>query len=196
MKLDDVLNVMRRGATLHLSLADKPTWKLNNGVTEVTINSRAVQSMLKRGAIVGNGDSLFSDIPSQTFRFRPHLNWKRSGKSYSARGGSPGFGVYVLIWNGLDEPFGYCVNFHTVESVSDVSAYRIPKLEDAQALAELHRDKRTKLIREYGDKRNVPREAWMKFRDELRAWQEVRFGPDAHPTTCKVNEGGADAPAS
>jgi hypothetical protein len=74
MKLDDVLNVMRRGATLHLSLADKPTWKLNNGVTEVTVNSRAVQSMLKRGAIVGNGDSLFSDIPSQTFRFRPHLN--------------------------------------------------------------------------------------------------------------------------
>jgi hypothetical protein len=68
------LNVMRRGATLHLTLADKPTWKLNNGVTEVTVNSRAVQSMLKRGAIVGNGDSLFSDIPSQTFRFRPHLH--------------------------------------------------------------------------------------------------------------------------
>ena len=67
MKLTDVLEALSNGAVLYLTLADKPTWKLNNGITEVTINCRTVQSMIKRGNIKGNGDSLFSDICSQTW---------------------------------------------------------------------------------------------------------------------------------
>ena len=68
MKLSNVLAAMRNGAVLHLTFADKPTWKLNNGTTEVTVNSQTVQGLLKRGAIAGNGDSLFPEIiPSQTW---------------------------------------------------------------------------------------------------------------------------------
>ncbi len=63
MKLSDILKALRQGAVLHLTLADKPTWKLNNGVTEVTVSVRTVQAMLKRGAIAGSGDSLFAEIP-------------------------------------------------------------------------------------------------------------------------------------
>jgi hypothetical protein len=67
MKLSHVLEALSNGATLHLSLADKPTWKLNDRVTEVTVRSTTVQTMIKRGNIKGNGDSLFSDIASQTW---------------------------------------------------------------------------------------------------------------------------------
>jgi hypothetical protein len=184
MKLDHVLEALRNGAMLYLTLADKPTWKLSDGVTEVTVNSRAVQSMLKRGALVGNGDTLFDDVPSQTWRFRPHLNWKQGegkwGKNtHSTLGGAPSYGRYVITWSGFDEPSGYRVDFATSTgrgSLSKLNACCIPKLEDAKALAELHRDKRRELIRKYGDKRNVPHEAWMKFRAELQAWQQVRFG--------------------
>ena len=76
MKLNQVLNALRNGAVLHLSLADKPTWKLNNGVTEITVSSRTVQAALKRKAIVGVGDSLFADTPSQTWRYiEPPERW-------------------------------------------------------------------------------------------------------------------------
>jgi hypothetical protein len=68
MKLQDILEALGNGATLHLTFADKPTWKLNNGITEVTISSATVRGMIKRGDITGGGDSLFSDIPSQTWR--------------------------------------------------------------------------------------------------------------------------------
>ena len=68
MKLDDVLIAMRNGAVPYLTFADKPTWQLNNGVTEVTIDCRTVRAAIRRGEIVGAGDSLFADIPSQTWR--------------------------------------------------------------------------------------------------------------------------------
>jgi hypothetical protein len=70
MKLVQVVDALSKGAVLHLSLADKPTWKLNNGVTEVTVNSRAAKSLFERGIISGNGDSLFPEIPAQTWRLR------------------------------------------------------------------------------------------------------------------------------
>ena len=49
---------------LHLSLAEKPTWELHNGTAVTTISARTA---LKRQAIVGAGDSLFADTPSQTW---------------------------------------------------------------------------------------------------------------------------------
>jgi hypothetical protein len=67
MKLNQVLEALSKGAVLHLTLADKPTWKLNNGVTEVTVRSTTVQTLIKRGNIKGNGDSLLSDVPAQTW---------------------------------------------------------------------------------------------------------------------------------
>jgi hypothetical protein len=72
MKLDHVLAALRNGATLHLSLAKKPSWELRDDATMVTISSRAVQAAIRRGVIEGAGDSLFSDVPSQIWR------WKRS----------------------------------------------------------------------------------------------------------------------
>jgi hypothetical protein len=68
MKLGDVLAAMRNGAVLHLSFADGPRWQLNDGVTVVTVSCTAVQAAIRRGEIVGAGDSLFADIPSQTWR--------------------------------------------------------------------------------------------------------------------------------
>jgi hypothetical protein len=72
MKLNDIVEALRKGAVLHLTLADKPTWKLNDGVTEVTVSSKTVQAMRNRGAITGAGDSLFAEIPSQTWRYNNH----------------------------------------------------------------------------------------------------------------------------
>jgi hypothetical protein len=69
MKLSHVLEALSNGAVLRFSLADKPIWRLNDGATEVTVNSRAVRSLLKRGAIAGVGDTLFDDVPSQTWRY-------------------------------------------------------------------------------------------------------------------------------
>jgi hypothetical protein len=68
MKLAQVLEALQNGAVLHFTLADKPTWKLNTGNTEVTVNRRTVQGMVRRGVIAGAGDSLFADIPAQTWR--------------------------------------------------------------------------------------------------------------------------------
>jgi len=68
-KLSDVLDALRNGAVLHLSLVKKPTWELHDGAAIKTINTRTVQSLLKRRAIVSAGDSLFPDIPSQTWRY-------------------------------------------------------------------------------------------------------------------------------
>jgi hypothetical protein len=75
-RLSYVLNTMRNGAVLHLSLAKKPTWELNNGITAVRVSSRTVQAALKRRAIVGAGDSLFADTLSQTWRYtEPPERW-------------------------------------------------------------------------------------------------------------------------
>jgi hypothetical protein len=58
MKLASVLDALRSGAHLHLSLAKKPTWCLawdipNDGVTVLPISSRVV----------------FAEVPSQTWRY-------------------------------------------------------------------------------------------------------------------------------
>jgi hypothetical protein len=69
MTLNSILEAMHRGATLHLTLADQPTWKLNNGVTEITVSTTTVRGLLKRGVIAPNGDSLFPDLPAQTWHY-------------------------------------------------------------------------------------------------------------------------------
>jgi hypothetical protein len=179
MKLSHALEALSSGAVLHLSLADKPTWKLNDGATEVTINSRAVQTMIKRGNIAGAGDSLFSDIPSQTWRHpRPKiapqkkraLNWKTRREGLYVACASRLSGGQYFIRRRIE---GYEIEFHAANSVSNVNVNRVYKLEDAKTLAELHHDKRKELILKYGDKRNVPREVWSQFRRELLAWQEA-----------------------
>jgi hypothetical protein len=68
MKLNDILTALRNGAVLRLSLAKGQSWELEDGVRTVRINARVVRAALKRGYIVGDGDSLFADIPSQTWR--------------------------------------------------------------------------------------------------------------------------------
>lgn len=185
-KLSYILDVMKKNAVLHLSFAPKrPSWQLINPA--ITVNSRMVQAMIKREAIAGSGDTLFDAIPSQTWRYCPHLNWKQGkgkhGKNtYAALGQRPGGGKYIIRWMGD----GYCVEFHISAGRGSVSHVgRIPKLEDAKALAELHRDKRRELIRTYGDKRNVPHEAWMKFRAEL---QESARDQDDRRSVCPLQE--------
>jgi hypothetical protein len=106
------------------------------------VHGTVVRKARKLGAIAGNGDALFDDIPSQTWCYRPHLNWKqgtgRWGKNtHTALGGPPGFGRYVITWRkGLDdEPSGYRVEFCTSlgrGSVNTINVYPIPKLEDAK----------------------------------------------------------------
>jgi hypothetical protein len=69
MKLTSVLTEMRAGAVLRLSFDEHPTWELDNGVSVIRVSSRTVQAAIKRQAIVGVGDTLFGDIPSQTWRY-------------------------------------------------------------------------------------------------------------------------------
>ena len=182
-KISHILDVMRKKkrAVLHLSLVPKrPSWQLINGGPEITVSSRTVQAMIKLGAITERGDSLFLGlVPSQIWHYRPVLDWKRFGyrnNSYQARGSPPGYGVYILRWMSLDEPRGYWVQFYTSQGRGTVSeiAYRVGKLEHAMVLAQLHHDRRKELILKYGDKRNVPREAWMEFRAELASKREAR----------------------
>jgi hypothetical protein len=119
------------------------------------------------------------------------LNWKQGKGEYgknthAALGGKPAGGRYVISLGGKLPGHGYCVDVSYCAdggrgSLSTINASRIPKLEDAKALAELHRDKRRELIRKYGDKRNVPPEAWMKFRSELQAWQETQLARPKNP---------------
>jgi hypothetical protein len=71
-----VLNTMRNGAGLHLSLAKKSTWELNDGIAAIRVSSRTVQAALKRRAIVGADDSLFADTPAQTWHYtEPPERW-------------------------------------------------------------------------------------------------------------------------
>jgi hypothetical protein len=71
MKLAQIINALRAGAVLHHSLVKGPHWELHAGDIVVTVSTRAVQALLKRGAIVPAGDSLFPNIPSQTWRSAP-----------------------------------------------------------------------------------------------------------------------------
>jgi|AmaraimetFIIA100_FD_contig_101_477256_length_903_multi_4_in_0_out_0_2 pectin methylesterase-like acyl-CoA thioesterase len=77
VKISFVLNtMMRNGAVLHLSLAKKPTWELNDSTTAIRVSARTARAALKRGAIVGNGDTLFADTLSQTWRYiEPKQRW-------------------------------------------------------------------------------------------------------------------------
>jgi hypothetical protein len=70
MKLAAILDALRSGAVLHLSLVEKPRWELYDGSAIKTVSSTQAQSLIKRGAIVAAGDSLFPDsVPSQTWRY-------------------------------------------------------------------------------------------------------------------------------
>jgi hypothetical protein len=69
MKLSYVLEALKNGAVLHHSLARKPTWELYNGTTIKTVSSTQMKCLLKREAIVSAGDSLFAEIPAQTWRY-------------------------------------------------------------------------------------------------------------------------------
>ncbi len=69
MKLDHILNALRGGATLHCSLAKKPSWELHDGTTVTTVSATTVRAAMKRGVIAGAGDCLFDDVPSQTWRY-------------------------------------------------------------------------------------------------------------------------------
>jgi hypothetical protein len=203
-KLSDVLDAMRNGgAVLHFSLIKSrlvrtPIWELyqNGGIT--TINSRQVRALIKHGAIVSAGDSLFADIvPAQTWRankdaaenVRPvlpakgSLRWKDCDESHcSARASLVVGGTYIVAWDDTHYSGKYCSG-ETVRNFSvfyqptkqheqnDVSWLLLRSLEDAKALAQLDHDKRKGLILHYGDKRNIPAEAWKQFHGELEDWQ-------------------------
>jgi hypothetical protein len=69
MKLGAILDALRGGATLHFSIVKGPHWWLAAGTTVKPVSSTQVRALIKRGAIVSVGDSLFSNIPAQTWRF-------------------------------------------------------------------------------------------------------------------------------
>jgi hypothetical protein len=73
MKLDQFLAAMRSGATLHLSLAKGRHWELHTDASVIAVGGGTVRAAIKRGAIAGSGDCLFTELPSQTWRWRePH----------------------------------------------------------------------------------------------------------------------------
>jgi hypothetical protein len=69
MKLASILDALRRGAVLHLSLVERPRWELYEADTITTVSSVQVQSLCRRGAIAAAGDTLFAEVPSQTWRY-------------------------------------------------------------------------------------------------------------------------------
>jgi hypothetical protein len=69
MKLAAILDALRSGAVLHFSLAERPRWELYGTGTIRTVSSTQARSLLKRGAIKAAGDTLFAEIPSQTWRY-------------------------------------------------------------------------------------------------------------------------------
>jgi hypothetical protein len=77
MKLVHLLDRLSHGAVLHLSLAKRRSWWLHDGDKVTSVGGGTVQAALKRGAIVGAGDSLFTEVPSQTWR-APHHHGGRS----------------------------------------------------------------------------------------------------------------------
>jgi hypothetical protein len=80
MKLIHLLDRLSNGAVLHLSLAKGcQSWELHDGITVIWIGSRTAQAAIKRGAIIGSGDTLFPDVvPSQTWRITPSHPGDRS----------------------------------------------------------------------------------------------------------------------
>jgi hypothetical protein len=71
MKLGHLLDLLRAGAVLHLSFEKRLSWTLNDGIKATRIGSRTAQAAIKRGTIVGAGDSLFAEFPSQTWHATP-----------------------------------------------------------------------------------------------------------------------------
>jgi hypothetical protein len=70
MRLDLVLNALRRGAVLRFSLGEKPRWDLYETDGAVTaVSSVQAQSLLRRGVIEAAGDTLLAEVPSQTWRY-------------------------------------------------------------------------------------------------------------------------------
>jgi hypothetical protein len=69
MKLASILDALRSGAVLHFGLAERPRWELYETGAITTVSSTQAQSLLKRGAIAAAGDSLFPEVPSQTWRY-------------------------------------------------------------------------------------------------------------------------------
>jgi hypothetical protein len=71
--LNHVLTALRADAVLRLSLAKGQSWELENSIRTIRISVRVVRAALKRGDIMGDGDSLFADVPSQTWRASSNL---------------------------------------------------------------------------------------------------------------------------
>jgi hypothetical protein len=69
MKLASVLDALRSGAVLHFGLAERPRWELYETGAITTVSSTQARSLLKRGAIKAAGDTLFAEVPSQTWRY-------------------------------------------------------------------------------------------------------------------------------
>jgi len=69
MKLASILDALRNGGVLHFSLVEKPRWELSEASVITTVRSTQVQSLFKRGAITAAGDTLFAEVPSQTWRY-------------------------------------------------------------------------------------------------------------------------------
>jgi hypothetical protein len=69
MKFASILDALRNGAVLHFSLVEKPRWELYEDAAITTLSSTQVQSLFKRGVIAAAGDTLFAEVPSQTWRY-------------------------------------------------------------------------------------------------------------------------------
>jgi hypothetical protein len=62
-----VLSAMEHGAALHLHFQNgRAIWRLSTGAF---ITTEIADAMIQNARVVGVGDSLFPDYPSQTWRF-------------------------------------------------------------------------------------------------------------------------------
>jgi hypothetical protein len=69
VKLASILDALRSGAVLHFGLAEGPRWELYEADAITTVSSTQVQSLLRRGAVAAAGDTLFAEVPSQTWYY-------------------------------------------------------------------------------------------------------------------------------
>jgi len=111
------------------------------------------------------------------------LNWKQQPTGrYRALASRAVHGVYWIDYTetmhgNLNTGKGFWIRSYGVETSvgggrSNVSRVPHRTLADAKAVAEFDHEKKCELLRQYGDWRSIPNEAWRQLSDETLAFEE------------------------
>jgi hypothetical protein len=121
------------------------------------------------------------------------MNWKDRGNGcYDALASRLVGGKYFIRWIETYYSDEYCERFDVRSyhvdyqtkgggGIGNISTYRIRRLEDAKALAELDHKLQKEIVLKYGELgRNIPSEAWSQLRREEEEWQKRLPGHEWH----------------